>query len=187
MNIALSLSLADARKVLDFLDTLEPTLDTEGPLKLSKLYTLTDPTALVTTGTPDTTTHEQPIAPLEPVAASSFVEADEPVTVAKPLDEVTEVIEPELELVAVSASDKAFRTDVTESAPVEEARVDIQEVRAAVQQAVQRLDAMYTHGNSNSTGRIINRLDEICGCKKVTDIPFGRYSDVIAGLATLGV
>lgn len=103
------------------------------------------------------------VPPLEPVAASSF-EENEPVAVV----ESVENIDP-----------ASVETALT--------RIDIQEVREAVQAAVQRIDAGCTSGNSNATGHIINLLNDICGCKKVTDIPSDQYPAVIEGLATLGV
>lgn len=103
------------------------------------------------------TAYQSTVAPLEPVASHTV------------------------------GSDIHRTESVVESVETAPARIDIQGVREAVQAAVQRIDAKFTEGNSNATGRIINLLDGICGCKKVTDIPSDKYPAVIEGLATLGV
>ncbi len=65
--------------------------------------------------------------------------------------------------------------------------VTIEAVKEAVVDAVKRIQAKQTDGNSNATAHVINKLEEVCQCKKVGDIPADKYADAVAGLNTLAV
>jgi hypothetical protein len=104
-------------------------------------------------------------------ATTAYTSTSNPSTEVPPLSPVAASSAPPVEPAPATAADP----------------VDVQAVREAVRDTVNRINASQPDGNANATAHIVNTLDAVCGCKKVTDIAPEQYGLVIEALAKLGV